>query len=119
MTRDALRLTGSVTPPRSPTSSPSQADAPPVPDGAVDEQDTSPGVDCDIWDTGHLHDPLVGRRRPVPDQLGGLGLWIANHLCDLVQLRSSPDGTQVRFHMYESSPGPNLTGPADDRSPRD
>jgi hypothetical protein len=30
---------------------------------------------------------------------GGRGLWIVNHLCDLVQLRSSPAGNVVRLHM--------------------
>jgi hypothetical protein len=26
-------------------------------------------------------------------------MWLVNHLCDLVQVRSSPDGTTVRVHM--------------------
>src|SRR5262249_48232715 len=81
--------------------------------GTLAVWDAPSGVVCDIWDTGQLHDPLVGRRRPVPDQFGGLGLWIANHLCDLVQVRSSPDGTQVRLHMYALSLERILTGPAD------
>ena len=28
-------------------------------------------------------DPLVGRRRPTPDQLGGRGMWLVNQLCEL------------------------------------
>jgi hypothetical protein len=31
---------------------------------------------------------------------GGRGLWMVNQLCDLVQLRSFPDGAAVRVHMY-------------------
>ena len=31
--------------------------------------------------------------------VGGLGLWLANQLCDLVQVRSSPEGTAVRVHV--------------------
>lgn len=53
---------------------------------------------CEVRDGGHLTDPLVGRRRPPPTQVGGRGLWIANRLCDLVQVRSSAAGTVVRLH---------------------
>ena len=54
---------------------------------------------CEVRDGGHLGDPLAGRRRPRGDQLGGRGLWLANQVCDLVQLRSFDDGTAVRLHM--------------------
>ncbi len=54
---------------------------------------------CDVRDRGFIHDPLVGRLPPPVDQHGGRGLWLVNHLCDLVQIRSSPDGTVVRVHM--------------------
>ncbi|HEX6424677.1 MAG TPA: sensor histidine kinase [Acidimicrobiales bacterium] len=54
---------------------------------------------CEVRDAGQLTDPLVGRRRPPPTQVGGRGLWITNRLCDLVQVRSSVDeGTVVRLH---------------------
>ncbi|HEX6421332.1 MAG TPA: sensor histidine kinase [Acidimicrobiales bacterium] len=53
---------------------------------------------CEVRDAGWLTDPLVGRRCPEPTQVGGRGLWIANCLCDLVQVRSSPGGTVVRLH---------------------
>jgi anti-sigma regulatory factor (Ser/Thr protein kinase) len=53
----------------------------------------------EIADNGHVHDPLVGRRRPRLSQPGGRGLWLANHLCDLVQIRSGGDGTVVRVHV--------------------
>jgi anti-sigma regulatory factor (Ser/Thr protein kinase) len=55
---------------------------------------------CEVRDTGRIADPLAGRRRPPADQLaGGWGLWIANALCDLVQLRTSSGGTTVRLHL--------------------
>ena len=54
---------------------------------------------CEIADSGCVLDPLAGRRLPARDGNGGHGLWIANHLCDLVQLRSSPAGTTVRLSM--------------------
>jgi anti-sigma regulatory factor (Ser/Thr protein kinase) len=55
---------------------------------------------CDVRDRGYLRDPMVGRVRPTPDQIGGRGLWIANQLCDLVQIRSGNSGTTVRLHMH-------------------
>ncbi len=54
---------------------------------------------CDVRDRGFIRDPLAGRLPPPVDQYGGRGLWLVNHLCDLVQIRSSPDGTVVRVHM--------------------
>ena len=52
---------------------------------------------CEVRDRGRLRDPLAGRIRPVAGRPGGRGLWLANQLCDLVQLRSEPDGTTVRM----------------------
>ena len=40
-----------------------------------------------------------GATRPRPDQDRGRGLWIANQLCDLVQIRSGAAGTDVRLRM--------------------
>lgn len=54
---------------------------------------------CDVRDTGRIEDPLVGRARPSSSQIGGRGLWIANQLCDLLQIRSGETGTQVRLRM--------------------
>ncbi|WP_406289374.1 anti-sigma factor RsbA family regulatory protein [Embleya sp. NBC_00896] len=54
---------------------------------------------CEIHDTGHIVDPLAGRHRPTPDQHGARGLWIANQVCDLAQIRSTPAGTTVRLHL--------------------
>jgi anti-sigma regulatory factor (Ser/Thr protein kinase) len=53
----------------------------------------------EISDDGHIKQPLVGRTRPALGQLGGHGLWLVNHVCELVQLRSSASGTVVRMHF--------------------
>jgi anti-sigma regulatory factor (Ser/Thr protein kinase) len=54
---------------------------------------------CEVQDRGQIRDPLVDRRRPDPDRPNGRGLWMANQLCDLVQVRSPEPGTIVRLHM--------------------
>jgi anti-sigma regulatory factor (Ser/Thr protein kinase) len=54
---------------------------------------------CEVRDRGIVTDPLVGRTTPRHDAAKGRGLWLANQLCDLVQLRSSVHGTEVRLHM--------------------
>jgi anti-sigma regulatory factor (Ser/Thr protein kinase) len=54
---------------------------------------------CDVFDSGHLHDPLAGRRRPDPRDVGGRGLWLANQLSDLTQLRRMTAGTRIRLHF--------------------
>ena len=45
---------------------------------------------CDVRDRGYIDDPLAGRIAPPLEQHGGRGLWLVNHLCDLVQIRSTP-----------------------------
>jgi anti-sigma regulatory factor (Ser/Thr protein kinase) len=50
----------------------------------------------EVSDQGHITSPLVGRLRPAADARGGAGLWLANQLCDLVQIYSSARGTTVR-----------------------
>jgi anti-sigma regulatory factor (Ser/Thr protein kinase) len=54
---------------------------------------------CEVRDRGRIEDPLVGCTKPSADQEGGRGLWIANQVCDLVQVRSTAAGTVVRLHM--------------------
>jgi anti-sigma regulatory factor (Ser/Thr protein kinase) len=56
-------------------------------------------VVCDIRDGGRFDDPLADRRPPTADRPGGRGLWMANQLCDLVQVRSFDSGTVVRLHL--------------------
>jgi anti-sigma regulatory factor (Ser/Thr protein kinase) len=60
-------------------------------------QDPSSMV-CEIRDKGRFHKPLVDRERPLRDIAAPRGLWLANQLCDLVQIRSLPEGTVVRLH---------------------
>jgi anti-sigma regulatory factor (Ser/Thr protein kinase) len=54
---------------------------------------------CDVADTGHISDLLVGRVLAPVTREGGRGVWLANQLCDLVQIRSADGHTQVRLHM--------------------
>ncbi len=54
---------------------------------------------CDLRDSGCFDRPLAGRERPSPDRVGGHGLWLANQLCDLVQVRSFATGTVVRLRL--------------------
>jgi len=53
----------------------------------------------EVTDHGLLDQPLAGRLRPGLSQEGGRGLWLANRLCDLVQIRSGAGGTTVRLHV--------------------
>jgi anti-sigma regulatory factor (Ser/Thr protein kinase) len=53
----------------------------------------------DFEDAGWISEPLAGRLRPAVTQKGGRGLWLANQLCDLVQIRSSAAGTTVRLQV--------------------
>ena len=62
--------------------------------------------DYDLWtrllafvEGDNIEEPLVGRVHPATDRPSGRGLWLVNHLCDLVQIRSSPQGTVVRVYM--------------------
>ncbi|WP_405451729.1 anti-sigma factor RsbA family regulatory protein [Streptomyces erythrochromogenes] len=55
---------------------------------------------CELRDSGYIPDVTLGRTRPEPTQIGGRGLWLAHQLCDLVEIRSTPDqGTTIRLHM--------------------
>jgi anti-sigma regulatory factor (Ser/Thr protein kinase) len=56
----------------------------------------------EVEDRGSIEEPLVGRVRPLPTQVGGRGLWLANQFCDLVQIRSGSTGTAVRLQMSAS-----------------
>jgi anti-sigma regulatory factor (Ser/Thr protein kinase) len=53
----------------------------------------------EVEDRGRIEEQLVGRLRPGITQEGGRGLWFANQLCDLVQIRSGSKGTVVRLHV--------------------
>ena len=55
-------------------------------------------VVCQVHDGGRITDPMAGRKRPPPDA-PGQGLWVVNHVCDLVETRSGPAGTTTRLHI--------------------
>jgi len=55
------------------------------------------GFVCELRDRGRIEQPLVGRTRPAPGQTSGYGLWLAQQLCDLVEIRSGAIGTVVRI----------------------
>lgn len=61
--------------------------------------DEAGSVVCEVRDAGHITDPMVGRLSPNVEATAGRGLWLANHLCDLVQIRSSQAGTTVRLRI--------------------
>lgn len=54
---------------------------------------------CEVVDNGRITEPLAGRLAPPPTATAGRGLWLANNLCDLVQIRSSGAGTVVRLYL--------------------
>jgi hypothetical protein len=54
---------------------------------------------CEVRDAGRMTDPMLGRVRPSIDASRGRGLWLANQLCDLVELRAFANGTVTRLHM--------------------
>lgn len=68
-------------------------------DGTLAIWATADELICQVQDTGHITNPLAGRRRRAPDAGGGQGMWVAHQLCDLVEIRSSPAGTQIRVHI--------------------
>jgi len=55
-------------------------------------------VTCEVSDAVVVSDPLTGRKGATKEHHAGL--WTANQLCDLVQLRSSSAGTVVRMHNW-------------------
>lgn len=60
---------------------------------------------CQVADRGRFAAPLAGRLRPARGGPGG-GLYLANQLCDLVQVRSSANGTVVRVRQERGRDAP-------------
>ena len=54
---------------------------------------------CEVADDGVLAAPFAGLLPPSRTGDGGYGLWLVHQLCDLVQIRSGPDGSIVRMHI--------------------
>jgi anti-sigma regulatory factor (Ser/Thr protein kinase) len=53
-----------------------------------------------VRDPGRIDDPLVGRDLITGLAENGRGVWMANQLCDLVQVRSGVEGTEVRIFAW-------------------
>ncbi|GAA2356026.1 sensor histidine kinase [Nonomuraea africana] len=54
---------------------------------------------CEVSDTGHITDPLVGRSPVDPRTAGSRGLLIVNLLSDLVRIHTSEGSTVVRAYF--------------------
>jgi anti-sigma regulatory factor (Ser/Thr protein kinase) len=54
----------------------------------------------EVRDAGAIEDPLVGRELTSGMSEGGRGVWMANQLCDLVQVRSTVAGTVIRLFAW-------------------
>lgn len=54
---------------------------------------------CECGNLGCLTGLLAGRRRPTRGAHGGRGLWTANQVANLVQMRTFAEDTVVRIHM--------------------
>jgi len=67
--------------------------------GTVRLWDQPDAVVCEVADDTVVHDLLLGRRIPFEEEHDAL--WVANQLCDLVQLRSTEAGTAVRVHTWK------------------
>jgi anti-sigma regulatory factor (Ser/Thr protein kinase) len=67
--------------------------------GSMRMWSTGDAVVCEIADAGRIDRPLLGRQRPDVGQTSGFGLWLANQVCELVQVRSYPTGSVIRLHM--------------------
>jgi anti-sigma regulatory factor (Ser/Thr protein kinase) len=53
---------------------------------------------CEVNDGGLIDEPLAGLDFPEHSETGGRGLWLANQVCDLVQVRSFGGVSTVRIH---------------------
>ncbi len=54
---------------------------------------------AEVRDSGSYRGALADRVRPSESIRDGRGLWLANQLCDLVQIRTLPGATVVRAHV--------------------
>jgi len=72
---------------------------------------------CEITDPAVLDNPMTGRSATPTTGTGvnprDRSIRLANDLCDLVQVRSGPDGTTVRIHtrLSVAQPATCLPGP--------
>jgi anti-sigma regulatory factor (Ser/Thr protein kinase) len=54
---------------------------------------------CEVSDTGHITDPLAGRRPVDPSHAGSRGLLIVNLLSDLVRVHTRAGATTIRAYF--------------------
>jgi anti-sigma regulatory factor (Ser/Thr protein kinase) len=73
--------------------------------GDMSMWESNESIVCEVRDGGRFAAPLAGRQRPIETGDTGRGLWMANQLCDLVQIRAGQGGTVVRLHMHKPSAG--------------
>jgi hypothetical protein len=52
-----------------------------------------------------VDDPLAGREWPPPVERAARGLWLANQVCDLVQVRPLGTNAVVRLHVTDARSG--------------
>lgn len=56
---------------------------------------------CEVSAPQQLHDPLIGRVAPASwTGAQEVGVWLANQLCDLVQVRATVDGAAYRVSTW-------------------
>ena len=60
----------------------------------------------EVFDPGVVTDPLVGRSTILGGDTHRPGLWSANRVCDLVQVRSTEAGTTTRVHAPITAAAP-------------
>jgi anti-sigma regulatory factor (Ser/Thr protein kinase) len=58
---------------------------------------------CELAGPGTIGDPMAGKVRPAPNRPNGRGLWLANQLCDLVELTDTGEGTVTRLHVRNAA----------------
>ncbi|GAA0485444.1 hypothetical protein Ade02nite_08950 [Paractinoplanes deccanensis] len=58
------------------------------------------GLHCTVTDRGAGLPAGVRPRAPLPDAVGGRGLWLARHGTDEFTLRSGPRGTAVSLALF-------------------
>lgn len=58
-------------------------------------------VVCQVEDTGHITDPMAGRRPVPPTDTSGRGLLLVNQICDLVRVHTEPGRTTIRLHISD------------------
>jgi anti-sigma regulatory factor (Ser/Thr protein kinase) len=68
-------------------------------DGTLRMWRSERAVVCEIRDAGIYRRALGDRERPGERPGDPRGLWLANQLCDLVQIRTLSEGTVVRLHV--------------------